>query len=58
MLQYPDIDPIAVALGPLKVHWYGVMYLCAFISAWVVAMHRAKSPTAIISREQVENMIT
>ncbi len=58
MLQYPDIDPIAVSLGPLKVHWYGVMYLCAFISAWAVAMHRAKSPTAIISREQVENMIT
>jgi len=58
MLQYPDIDPIAISLGPLKVHWYGVMYLFAFMSAWGIGMYRAKSPSSIITREQVENMIT
>ncbi len=58
MLQYPDIDPIAISLGPVNVHWYGIMYLCAFVSAWAIGMYRAKGPNAIISREQVENMIT
>ncbi|HMV60635.1 MAG TPA: prolipoprotein diacylglyceryl transferase, partial [Agitococcus sp.] len=30
MLTYPHIDPVAISLGPLQVHWYGLMYLCAF----------------------------
>ena len=32
MLVYPHIDPIAIKLGPLAVHWYGLMYLAAFIA--------------------------
>ncbi|ENV35211.1 prolipoprotein diacylglyceryl transferase [Acinetobacter gerneri] len=42
MLAYPHIDPVAIALGPLKVHWYGVMYLLAFLCAWGLATYRAK----------------
>ena len=30
MLIHPDIDPVAVHLGPLAVHWYGLTYLAAF----------------------------
>ncbi|MFI7909502.1 prolipoprotein diacylglyceryl transferase family protein, partial [Acinetobacter baumannii] len=33
MLTYPNIDPVAIHLGPLQVHWYGLMYLLAFF--WV-----------------------
>ena len=58
MLTYPEIDPIALAIGPLKIHWYGVMYLLAFASAWLLAMHRAKAPNALINKAQVENLIT
>lgn len=31
MLQHPQIDPVAIALGPLEIHWYGLMYLAAFM---------------------------
>jgi len=34
MLQYPQIDPVAIALGPLKIHWYGLMYLVGFLAAF------------------------
>ena len=34
MLTYPQIDPVALAIGPLKIHWYGLMYLAGFVSAW------------------------
>ncbi len=57
MLPYPAIDPVAVAIGPLKVHWYGVMYLLAFMSAWLLAMRRAADPQALIQRDQVEDLI-
>src|SRR3989344_946055 len=30
MLTYPAIDPVALQLGPLAVHWYGLTYLAAF----------------------------
>ena len=30
MLIHPQIDPVAVHLGPLAVHWYGLTYLAAF----------------------------
>lgn len=41
MLVYPHIDPIAVQLGPLKVHWYGLMYLIGFAMAWGLGRLRA-----------------
>ena len=31
MLTHPHIDPVAIQLGPLAVHWYGLMYLLGFI---------------------------
>jgi phosphatidylglycerol---prolipoprotein diacylglyceryl transferase len=43
MLTYPDINPIALSLGPLKVHWYGVMYLLAFLFVLFGGKYRARS---------------
>ena len=30
MLTHPQFDPVAFAIGPVSVHWYGLMYLVAF----------------------------
>lgn len=40
---YPliNIDPVAVSLGPLDIHWYGIMYLMAFLSFWAIGNRRA-----------------
>jgi phosphatidylglycerol:prolipoprotein diacylglycerol transferase len=42
--KYPLIifDPIAFSVGPLDVHWYGIMYLLAFMSFWLIGSYRAK----------------
>lgn len=42
MLPYPEIDPVALSLGPLKVRWYGLMYLFGFLAAWLLGRYRAK----------------
>jgi phosphatidylglycerol:prolipoprotein diacylglycerol transferase len=31
---YIAFDPVAISLGPLSVHWYGIMYLLAFLFFW------------------------
>ena len=42
MLIHPQFDPIAVAIGPLRVHWYGLTYLAAFTLFYALAAARAK----------------
>ena len=36
MLMYPHIDPVALSFGPIKLHWYGVMYLLGFLFFFMV----------------------
>lgn len=57
MLPYPHIDPVAVALGPVKIHWYGLTYLVGLGFAWWFAKRRAQRPDSVISREQVDDMV-
>ncbi len=40
MLIHPEIDPVAIAIGPIAVHWYGLTYLLAF--ALFVLLGRAR----------------
>lgn len=42
MLIHPQPDPIAFGLGPVQVHWYGLMYLAAFLSAWWLGRTRVR----------------
>ena len=42
MLNYPDIDPVAISLGPFQVHWYGLMYVVGFVAAWFLGRRRAE----------------
>lgn len=30
MLIHPQIDPVALQIGPIAIHWYGLTYLAAF----------------------------
>ena len=57
MLTYPVIDPVAVALGPVKVHWYGLMYLLGFAAAWWLAVRRSQRSWAPVRRAQVDDLI-
>jgi phosphatidylglycerol:prolipoprotein diacylglycerol transferase len=47
MIAYPQIDPVALQLGPLTIHWYGIMYLLGFGAAYWLGIQRArKNPKA------------
>ncbi|KRT53760.1 prolipoprotein diacylglyceryl transferase [endosymbiont of Ridgeia piscesae] len=57
MLTYPEIDPVVFALGPLKVHWYGVMYLIAFWFGWWLGRLRAARKDSGWTPEQVDDLV-
>jgi phosphatidylglycerol---prolipoprotein diacylglyceryl transferase len=57
MLQYPDINPIALQVGPVKVHWYGLMYLISFLAAWALLTWRSRQSNSGWTSEQVSDLI-
>ncbi|MFZ2727154.1 MAG: prolipoprotein diacylglyceryl transferase [Methylococcaceae bacterium] len=58
MLTYPQIDPVAIALGPIKVHWYGLMYLFGFVAVYLLGQYRAKQTWSPIKPEAIEDLVT
>ena len=52
-----DIDPVAVSLFGLKVHWYGLMYLIAFLSAWKLGRIRASRPNSDWTVQQMDDLL-
>jgi phosphatidylglycerol---prolipoprotein diacylglyceryl transferase len=63
MLTYPHIDPIAISIGPifgfgpLRVHWYGIMYLIGFVAAWWLARHRSRQPGSTWVALDIDDLI-
>jgi phosphatidylglycerol:prolipoprotein diacylglycerol transferase len=64
MLTHPKIDPVALQLGPIAVHWYGLTYLLAFGLFLLLANLRLKhEPFRSVqgagawSRKDVEDML-
>jgi phosphatidylglycerol:prolipoprotein diacylglycerol transferase len=63
MLQYPGFDPIAFEIGPLfgygplKVHWYGIMYLLGFAGGWFLARRRAGRSGSTWKANDVDDLI-
>jgi len=57
MLPYPSINPIAFHIGPLKIHWYGLMYLFSFIAIWFLANYRAKRSKGVWTKDQITDLI-
>jgi phosphatidylglycerol---prolipoprotein diacylglyceryl transferase len=41
VFRYPEIDPVALQLGPLAIHWYGLMYLFGIVLGWYLLHRRA-----------------
>ncbi|KTG16161.1 MULTISPECIES: prolipoprotein diacylglyceryl transferase [unclassified Guyparkeria] len=56
-MDYPAIDPVALQIGPLAIHWYGLMYLFGFAGAWALARLRARRPDWPINPVQVDDLL-
>src|SRR5690554_7926179 len=57
MLKHPQIDPVAISLGPLKIHWYGLTYLVGFAVGWWLGKVRARKDWTPVNEEQVGDLL-
>jgi len=57
MLPFPNIDPVAIHIGPLAIRWYGLSYLLGFVIAWWLLQRRARQPRSGWPPQEVSDLI-
>ncbi|MGV8938875.1 MAG: prolipoprotein diacylglyceryl transferase [Allorhizobium sp.] len=45
ILPFPTIDPVAIAMGPLAIHWYGLAYVAGILIGWWLARRMVTTPS-------------
>lgn len=56
-MQFPAIDPVALDLGLVQIHWYGLTYMVGFAAAWWLIRRWAAKPGSGWSFQQVDDLI-
>ncbi|ANS44458.1 prolipoprotein diacylglyceryl transferase [Serratia inhibens] len=56
-LAFPKFDPVIFSIGPVSLHWYGLMYLVGFVFAMWLAVRRANKPGSGWTKDEVENLL-
>ena len=54
---HPFIDPVALSIGPIAMHWYGLMYLFGFAAFWLLGWVRSRKPDALINVDQLTDLL-
>ena len=55
-MNYPNIDPVLVDVGPVAIHYYGALYLCAFGIFYLLGQFRLKRNTSLITVDQFNDL--
>jgi len=57
-LIHPQFDPVAISIGPLSVHWYGLMYLLAFVLFVVLGrVHAKRLPATGWNNQAIDDLL-
>jgi len=57
MIRFPAIDPVALTVGPLQIHWYGLAYLAGIGLGWWILHRRATLPASGWTRDDVADLV-
>lgn len=44
MLPFPDIDPVAIQIGPLAIRWYALAFVAGLLGAWWYMVRLVRTP--------------
>jgi len=62
MITYPNIDPIALSIGPVAIRWYGITYLLGLAVGWALGTYRIRrykntQRAALINETQLGDLL-
>jgi phosphatidylglycerol:prolipoprotein diacylglycerol transferase len=55
---FPAIDPVLLAIGPLKIHWYGVAYIAGILAGWRYALYLARHYASDLKEKDFDDFVT
>ncbi|HRH83392.1 MAG TPA: prolipoprotein diacylglyceryl transferase, partial [Bacteroidia bacterium] len=58
VIAFPQIDPVAVQLGPLVVRWYALAYIAGIVLGWQLMKVIARRPPKLMTDEQCDDFVT
>ena len=51
-----DIDPILIELGPIRLSWYGLMYVLGSLISYLLVLYQMKKKDFGISKPEVDDL--
>ena len=55
-MNFPAIDPVALKIGPLAVHWYGVAYVVGILGWWAYTL-KVSNRLNLLSKQLIDDYI-
>ncbi len=56
-LAFPDIDPVAIAIGPIAIRWYALAYIAGILGGWRYAGYLNAGPWALVTKEKLDDFV-
>jgi phosphatidylglycerol:prolipoprotein diacylglycerol transferase len=56
-LAYPDIDPVAIQIGPVAIRWYALAYVAGLALGWIYLRRLAQTGLAALTRAEVDDLL-
>jgi phosphatidylglycerol:prolipoprotein diacylglycerol transferase len=58
-LDFPNIDPVAISIGPFDIRWYALSYMAGFLLGWwAIKKFLVKYPSDYLTKEKIDNLLT
>ena len=58
VIAYPDINPIAIRIGPLGIRWYALAYMAGLLAGWRLMVRQIRLPDSVeMTKTQVDDFL-
>lgn len=56
-INFPQIDPIAISLGPVAIRWYAIAYIVGLMLGWRYCRWLSRKPPALLSQRAIDDFL-
>ncbi|MFA5882060.1 MAG: prolipoprotein diacylglyceryl transferase, partial [Eubacteriales bacterium] len=56
MINFPDINPVIVNVGPLSIRWYGVMYIIGICTSYFLVKYQIQKRKLQVTTEEIQSI--
>ncbi len=57
-MPFPEIDPVAISIGPLAIRWYALAFIAGLVGGWLYIGQFLRQPPHIMTRPQLSDFFT